>query len=374
MSVSSRAAVGLGDGKFELADLQVAEDPAADEVLVRIRAAGVCHTDFDSLGWGKPIVMGHEGAGEVVAVGENVREVKAGDRVVLNWAISCGECFQCQRGNFAICERNSPVAGFEPLRGHARVEATLRANGQPIERSFNIGTMSELTMVRKEAVIKIPEDNGISFVSACIIGCGVMTGYGSVVNAAKVEPEASVVVIGCGGVGLNVIQGARIAGAGRIIALDLSADRLKMAEQFGATHTIQTDKNDRGLLQAAAEVKVLTERRGADYAFEATAVPALGAAPLAMIRNAGTAVQVSGIEEDLTIDMNLFEWDKTYLNPLYGLCHAPVDFPKLLALYQSGDLLLDEMITRTYSLEQLGDAFADMHSGKNAKGVIAMDN
>lgn len=372
--MKSRAVIALGNGKCELADLQVAENPAADEVLVRIRAAGVCHTDFDSLGWGKPIVMGHEGAGEVVAVGENVREVKAGDRVVLNWAISCGECFQCQRGNFAICERNSPVAGVEPLRGHARVEATLRANGQPIERSFNIGTMSELTMVRKEAVIKIPEDNGISFEAACIIGCGVMTGYGSVVNAAKVEPGASVVVIGCGGVGLNVIQGARIAGAGRIIALDLSADRLEMARQFGATHTIQTDQNDRGLLQAAAEVKVLTERRGADYAFEATAVPALGAAPLAMIRNAGTAVQVSGIEEDLTIDMNLFEWDKTYLNPLYGLCHAPVDFPKLLELYQRGDLLLDEMITRTYSLEQLGDAFADMHSGNNAKGVIAMDN
>ena len=147
-----------------------------------------------------------------------------------------------------------------------------------------------------------------------------------------------------------------------------------MAGQFGATHTILCDKNDKGLMLAAAEVKVLTERRGADYAFEATAVPALGAAPLAMIRNAGTAVQVSGIEEDLTIDMNLFEWDKTYLNPLYGLCHASVDFPKMLDLYKQGDLLLDEMITRTYSLEQLGEAFEDMHSGKNAKGVITMGN
>jgi len=266
------------------------------------------------------------------------------------------------------------VAGVEPLHGHARVEATLRANGQPIERSFNIGTMSELTMVRREAVVKIPEDNDISYESACIIGCGVMTGYGSVVNAAKVEKGAAVAVIGCGGVGLNVIQGARIAGAGRIIALDLSAERLEMARQFGATHCIQTDNSDRGLLQAAAEVKVLTERRGADYAFEATAVPALGAAPLAMIRNAGTAVQVSGIEEDLAIDMNLFEWDKTYLNPLYGLCHAAVDFPQLLALHQSGELLLDEMITRTYSLEHLGDAFKDMHAGRNAKGVLTMDN
>ncbi|MFK5921104.1 MAG: alcohol dehydrogenase catalytic domain-containing protein [Verrucomicrobiota bacterium] len=369
--MKSRAVIALGDGSFELTDLQVAEDPGGDEVLVRIRAAGVCHTDYDSLTWGKAIVMGHEGAGEVVAVGENVKTVAAGDRVVLNWAISCGECFQCQRGNFAICEKHSPVASPTPLEGHARVEATLRGNGQPIERSFNIGTMSELTMVRKEAVVKIPEGNDISYEAACIIGCGVMTGYGSVVNAAKVEAGSSVVVIGCGGVGLNVIQGARIAGAGRIIALDLSAERLVMAQQFGATHIIQTDKNDKGLLNAAAEVRVLTETRGADYAFEATAVPALGAAPLAMIRNAGTAVQVSGIEEDLTIDMNLFEWDKTYLNPLYGLCNAPVDFPKMLELYQQGDLLLDEMITRTYKLDQLGEAFADMHSGNIAKGVIS---
>lgn len=370
--MKSRAVIALGNGKFELADLQVSEDPGVDEVLVRVRAAGVCHTDYDSMNWGKAIVMGHEGAGEVVAVGDSVTEVAVGDRVVLNWAISCGECFQCERGNFAICEKHSPVTAPTPLQGHARVEATLRDNGQPIERSFNIGTMSELTMVRKEAVVKIPDDNDISFEAACIIGCGVMTGYGSVVNAAKVKAGSSVVVIGCGGVGLNVIQGARIAGAARIIALDLSEERLAMAQQFGATHVIQTDKNDRGLLRAAAEVKVLTQTRGADYAFEATAVPALGAAPLAMIRNAGTAVQVSGIEEDLTIDMNLFEWDKTYLNPLYGLCNAPVDFPKILALYQQGDLLLDEMITRRYALDQLGEAFADMHAGRNAKGVITL--
>ncbi|MCF6311332.1 MAG: alcohol dehydrogenase catalytic domain-containing protein [Verrucomicrobiales bacterium] len=374
MTTLARSIIALGDGSFELTDLQVAEDPGVDEVLVRIRAAGICHTDYDSLNWGKAIVMGHEGAGEVVAVGDNVTEVAAGDRVVLNWAISCGECFQCQRGNFAICEKHSPVASPTPLGGHARVEATLRSNGQPIERSFNIGTMSELTMVRKEAVVKIPQGNDISYEAACIIGCGVMTGYGSVVNAAKVEAGSSVVVIGCGGVGLNVIQGARIAGARRIIALDLSAERLVMAQQFGATHVIQTQRDDVGLLRAAAEVRVLTETRGADYAFEATAVPALGAAPLAMIRNAGTAVQVSGIEEDLTIDMNLFEWDKTYLNPLYGLCNAPVDFPKMLELYQQGDLLLDEMITRTYSLHQLGEAFADMRAGRNAKGVITMDD
>jgi S-(hydroxymethyl)glutathione dehydrogenase/alcohol dehydrogenase len=244
-------------------------------------------------------------------------------------------------------------------------------DGRPISRSFNIGTMSTHTVVRREAVVKIPFE--MPFTSACIMGCGVMTGYGSAVNAAKVEPGSSVVVIGCGGVGLNVIQGARIAGAVTIIAVDLTEARLDMSRKFGATHLIQASADDRNLMDAASRVKALTEGRGADYAFESTANPALGAAPLAMIRHGGTAVQVSGIEQDLTIDMNLFEWDKTYINPLYGKCCPEQDFPRLFALYRQGKLLLDELVTRTYRMDQLADAFADMHAGVNAKGVIVMD-
>jgi S-(hydroxymethyl)glutathione dehydrogenase/alcohol dehydrogenase len=212
------------------------------------------------------------------------------------------------------------------------------------------------------------------FESACIMGCGVMTGYGSVVNAAKVEPGSSVVVIGCGGVGLNVIQGARIAGALTIIAIDLSETRLQMARQFGATHTLQARREDEGLKEAADQVRGMTGGRGADYAFEATANPALGAAPLAMVRHGGTAVQVSGIEQELTIDMNLFEWDKTYLNPLYGKCCPERDFPRLFGLYQSGRLLLDELVSKRYRLDQLGEAFEDMHAGRIAKGVIVMNH
>jgi len=209
--------------------------------------------------------------------------------------------------------------------------------------------------------------------SASIISCGVMTGYGSVVNTAKLDAGSSAVIIGTGGVGLNAIQGARISGASKIIAIDINAERLEMAKQFGATHTILADKNDVGLINASEKVKTLTNGRGADYAFECTAVPALGAAPLAMVRNAGTAVQVSGIEEEITIDMSLFEWDKTYINPLYGKCRPQIDFPKLVNLYHKGDLLLDEMITQTYPIENLQQAFDDMLSGKNAKGVIVFD-
>ena len=167
-----------------------------------------------------------------------------------------------------------------------------------------------------------------------------------------------------------MIQGARIAGAAKIIAVDVNPLRLDMAKSYGATHTVLADRADKGLLQAAQVVKAMTSGRGADYAFECTAIPDLGAAPLAMVRNAGMAVQVSGIEQEISIDMNLFEWDKLYINPLYGKTRPQIDFPILQELYAKGDLLLDQMVTRTYALDQLAEAFADMHAGKNAKGVI----
>lgn len=365
--IQCKAAVADGQGGFSMQTIAVA-DPIGDEVLVQIKAAGICHTDWDSQSWGKALVMGHEGAGVVLKVGPQVKSIQVGDPVMLNWAIPCYDCFQCQEGNQHICERNSAVtAGNKLSQGHATFEST-RHHGEPIERAFSLGTMSEYTLVREAACVKIGVE--MPFPSAAIVGCGVMTGYGSVINAAKVRAGSSVVVLGTGGVGLNVIQGARIAGAGKIIAIDVNPVRLEMALKYGATHSILADKADTGLLQAAQVVKTMTQGRGADYAFECTAIPELGAAPLAMVRNAGTAVQVSGIEQEIVIDMNLFEWDKVYINPLYGKCRPQIDFPILQALYAKGDLLLDEMVTRTYPLEELAQAFADMHGGKNAKGVI----
>lgn len=371
MSIQSKCAIAKGDGTFSIETVTIA-NPKEDEVVVKIKAAGLCHTDYDSLTWGKPIVIGHEGAGIVTHIGSNITEFKVGDKVILNWATPCMKCFQCQEGNQHICENNSPVTaggnGYTP--GHAHLEGT-KWNDKPIERSFNIGTISEYTLVKESACVKF--ESKIPMESASIISCGVMTGYGSVVNSAKLIAGSSAVVLGTGGVGLNVIQGAKVSGASKIIAIDINEKRLEMAKQFGATHIILADKKDVGLLKAAEKVKNLTDGRGADYAFECTAVPALGAAPLAMIRNAGTAVQVSGIEEEITIDMNLFEWDKIYINPLYGKCRPQIDFPKLLDLYDKGDLMLDEMITKTYPIEALQQAFDDMLAGKNAKGVIVFD-
>ncbi len=368
----SKSAIATGKGDFVIGEVFL-QKPQADEVLVRMKAAGLCHTDYDSLSWGKPIVMGHEGAGVVVEVGKAVNHLKAGDQVILNWATPCLECFQCQEGNQHICENNSPVVagGNGHTPGHAHLEGT-KWNGQSIERSFNIGTLSEYALVKESALVKVSEEN-LNFSAAAIVSCGVMTGHGSVVNSAKLTAGSSAVVLGCGGVGLNVIQACRISGASKIIAIDVNENKLHLAKQFGATHTILADKKDIGLTQAAKKVHRLCNGRGADYAFECTAIPALGAAPLAMVRNAGTAVQVSGIEEEITIDMRLFEWDKVYINPLYGKCRPQVDFPKLMRLYKKGDLLLDEMITKTYPLEKLQHAFDDMLAGKNAKGVIVFD-
>ncbi len=369
MTITCKAAITDGTGKFFVDEIEVA-DPPRDEVLIKIKAAGICHTDYDSLNWGKPLILGHEGAGIVERVGSAVTHVKAGDSVLLNWAIPCMNCFQCNIGNYHICEKSSPVTGqgHSTNLGHAHPSGSLW-KGQEIERSFNIGTISEYTLVKAAAVTKISIEN-LPFECAAIIGCGVMTGYGSVVNAGKVESGSSVVVLGTGGVGLSVIQGAKISKAAKIIAIDINPNRLEMAKKFGATHCLLADANDEGLLKIAEGVKELCEGRGADYAFECTARPELGAAPLAMIRNAGTAIQVSGIEQEIKFDMNLFEWDKLYLNPLYGKCNPNKDFDRIMKHYQEGELLLEEMITARYSLDQLPQAFEDMLNGKNAKGVI----
>ena len=367
--IEAKAAIADGKGGFSIESIQV-DSPGEHEVLVQIKASGVCHTDWDSLNWGRPIVMGHEGAGVVLEVGPGVHRVSVGDDVVLNWAIPCGHCFQCQHGNRHLCENQNQVTAVDYLQGHSALDRTLY-KGKGIERSFNIGTMSTHAVVREEALIK--KNAGIPFTSACIIGCGVMTGYGSAVNAAKVTHGSSTVVLGVGGVGLNVIQGCRIAGADKIIAVDINEQRLEFSKIFGATHTLLADRNDTGLMKAAEQVKAMTKGRGADFAFECTAIPALGAAPLAMVRNAGTACQVSGIEQEISIDMSLFEWDKIYINPLYGKCDPYYDLPRIMTLYDQGSLLLDEMITRTYALDQLEQAFEDMHAGRNAKGVLVME-
>jgi S-(hydroxymethyl)glutathione dehydrogenase/alcohol dehydrogenase len=287
---------------------------------------------------------------------------------MLNWAMPCGRCFQCAIGNQHLCERHNPVVGTG-RREDRRNDTTL--DGHPVLRAFDLGTMSTHSCVRVEALTPLTID--IPFPSAAIIGCGVMTGFGSVVNCARVPAGSTVVVIGCGGVGLSAIQGARIAGAGQIIAVDLKDRRLDMATRVGATHLIKPAADDAELKDVAQQVKAMTDGRGADFAFESTGVPALAATPLRMIRHGGLAVQISGTEQDITVDMRLFEFDKAYINPLYGQCVPARDFPRLLSLYAQGKLLLDEIVTSTYPLDDVATAFDDLLAGTGAKGCLVFE-
>lgn len=368
--ISSKAIISDGNGHYHLDTIDIGEC-ADDEVLVKIAAAGICHTDWDSIQtWDKPFIVGHEGAGYVFAVGSKVTKVAVGDKAILNWAIPCGGCFQCLEGNVHICEVNSPVCGCG-LAGHAKIESSKHKH-KGIERSFHLGTMSEYAMVKQAAVFKLEHD--ISFAAASIIGCGVMTGWGSVVNAAKVNVGASVCVIGCGGVGLNAIQGAKNSGATTIIAIDLTETRIAQAKEFGATHGVIARKEDTDFIDVKEQVRKITGGTGADFAFECTAIPALGSAPLTLIRNAGTAVQVSGIEQRIDFDCELFEWDKIYINPLYGKCNPERDFKRILNLYQQGELKLDELVSKTYTLENIAEGFDDLLNGRIAKGVVIFDD
>jgi S-(hydroxymethyl)glutathione dehydrogenase/alcohol dehydrogenase len=356
----ARAAVQDGDKHFSIEDIELG-DPGPNDVLVQIKASGVCHTDLKGVRvWPSALVMGHEGAGVVLASGKAVTHVEPGDRVLLNWAMPCGNCFNCRLGLRNLCENKPAVP-----------ESRFTLRGKSIGASFGLGTMSTATIVPREAVTKIDVD--IPFTSACIIGCCVMTGYGSVVNVAKVEPGSSVVVLGAGAVGICVIQGARIAGASAIVAVDVNPTKLQYAKSFGATHTILAKREDEELLHASLEVNKLFNGRGADYAFECTSLPGLATAPLAMVRNGGMAVQVSGTEERVPVTMELFEWDKTYITPLYGRCIPERDFPKLLGHYQRKELKLDEMVTGVYRLDDLPQAFDDMLAGKHPKNVVLMD-
>lgn len=231
-----------------------------------------------------------------------------------------------------------------------------------------MGTLSEFTLVRAEAVTPMPA--ALPLHHACILGCGVMTGVGSVINSANVQAHDSVAVLGCGGVGLSVIQGARIAGASRIVAVDKRADSLERAQAFGATDVVQVGGDDPDLQRAADAVRQLTGGRGVDHAFEATGVDRLAFAPLRFVRHGGTALQVSGAHGQAQINVLDFWWDKRYLVPLYGGCQPERDFPRLARWALDGQLNLQAMVTQRYTLDELPQAMDDLLSGCNIKGVI----
>jgi len=364
VAVSGPALIGDGAGGFVLDTIEV-DAPGPGEVRVAIAAAGVCHTDHAALHWPGPLVLGHEGAGHVEAVGAGVAGFASGQPVLLNWAIPCGTCFQCGRGADALCERTHELdpARFGTSRAHA---GATRWRGRAIERAFHLGTFAKYTLTRAEALTPLPPSLPLD--QACILGCAVMTGVGSVVNVAEVARGESVAVLGCGGVGLNVVQGARLAGARTIIAIDRVPARLHRAQTFGATHVLHAA--DGGHEDIVAAVRVLSEGRGVDHAFEATGIPGLAFLPLRLARNGGNALQVSGAHGPATLELPQLFWNKRYLAPLYGGCVPARDFPRLLDWVAHGRLELAALISHRYPLAALARAFDDMLAGHSSKGVL----
>ncbi len=360
----STAIISDGQGTTRLEEILI-RDPRENEVLVEVKSAGICQTDTNKInGLRESFIPGHEGAGVVVGTGQKVQNLEVGDRVLLNWAMPCNDCFQCDRGNKNLCETNSPIVGGKKYFDSELDTASF--NGKSIPRLFNLGTFSRHTLIPETAATKF--DAKLSFSSAGIVSCSVLTGYGSVMHTAKVSKGSIVAVIGCGGVGLNVIQTARLCGAKTIIAIDRDNERLKTSQAYGSTNLIQVVSTD--LVPVIEQVLGLSNGRGVDYSFECTGIPQLAFAPLAMIRHGGTAVQISGVEQELSVDMNLFEFDKKYINPLYGNCDPERDIPEIVSLYTKEKFILDEQITHTFKLEDHAEVFKKFERKEIGKGVF----
>lgn len=282
---------------------------------------------------------------------------KPGDHVVLSWTPDCGRCFYCRIGRPTQCELGPSLV--RPLKRYKKGETA-------ISQMAGIGTMSEYALVHQMSLI--PIDRDLPLDKAALVGCAVMTGVGAVINTAKVEPGSSVAVFGCGGVGLNVIQGARLAGAERIIAIDRLPGKLAQAKRFGATHTLNADDGD--IVEA---VRALTEGRGADYTFEVIGIPEVMAKAYYAARPAGTVVIIGGAapRTRLSISAGMVpRFEKKLLGSYYGSARPRYDMPRLLGLYRSGRLMLDELITRTYPIEEAWSAFQALEAGENIRGLI----
>lgn len=354
---------------FRIETLEL-DAPRAGEVLVQIKAVGVCHSDWHLVtGDTKhpmPVVAGHEGAGVVEAVGPGVDSLQVGDHVILNWAPACGECFYCQHGQTNLCDTyTAPIWAGTMLDGTTR----LRLGDQTVYSYCGLAAFATHTVVIHQACVKIPKN--ISFEAAALVGCAVATGAGAALFTAKVQQNQTVAVIGCGGVGLNCIQGAKVCGAGSIIAIDASPNKADLAKTLGATHAVISSDRD----QVLAQVRALTGGRGPDHVFEAVGTPALQELAFELARPGGT-VTLAGLSP-MGSATNLpgaviVRQEKTIKGSYYGSVNAADDFPTLLSHYTAGRLKLDELITRKYSLEQINEAYEDMVAGKLARGVIVL--
>jgi len=346
------------------------DPPKQGEVLLRVKASGVCHSDLSVVSGviphRLPEVLGHEGAGVIEEVGPGVTRFREGDRVMLSFVSSCGTCEYCTRGRPALCATH-----FAGGRGFMLDDTTrFHKNGVRIHHMSRLGTMAERCVVPESSVVSIDDD--IPLDKAALVGCGVTTGVGAVVRTAEIEYGSSVAVIGAGGVGLNVIQGARLCGALKIIAVDRAPSKLEAAKSFGATHAVNASDGD-----AVDAVRALTGGEGVDYSFEAIGLSATIEQAFHMLRLGGTAVVIGIPRADAMVSLpaTLFPFgERRLIGSFFGSAQSRVDMPRILHLYREGRVMLDELVTRTYRLEEVNQAFGDLEAGRNLRGVIVFDD
>lgn len=342
------------------------DSPKAGEVMIKLAACGVCHSDLSAtngtIPFPPPVILGHEGAGTVVEVGPGVTEFAVGDAVLSSFVAMCGQCRYCTIGRPALCEVGAKTLYTLP-DGSLR---TRDASGAPLNVFSGCGVMAQYATLSTKSVIRIPKDAPLR--QAALVGCGVMTGFCAATNTARVEPGSLVVVFGCGGVGLSAIQGAHVAGAGMIVAVDIDDFKLDLSKLFGATQTL----NARGEENIVKTLRKLTNG-GADYAFECIGSGEIAAQAYGALRKGGHAVIVGVAPPKDTTSIRTasltFE-EKSISGSYFGSARPRVDAPRILDLYRAGKVRLDELITRTYGIDEAPQAFADLQAGKNARGVI----
>ncbi|MGI9149718.1 MAG: Zn-dependent alcohol dehydrogenase [Chloroflexota bacterium] len=358
MAIETRGIVVWQAGASVTPETILVDEPGPGEVLVRIQASGVCHTDLHvqagHIG-APPILLGHEGAGVVESVGPGVQDLHVGDYVILAWRAPCGVCRFCRQGRLHLCAAS--------LNAEPRQHTPAGVYPPPL---LGIGTFASHTVVAARQAI--PVSNAIPAAQACLIGCGVMTGVGAALYTAGVRAGSSVAVFGCGTVGTSVIQGARLAHAGRIIAVDVAPRKLDWARQFGATHTVNSSETD-----AVQAIRDLTDGFGVDFAFEAVGHPDVLMHVLECRDLAGVATLIGVPGRGSTISLSLpryFDLGGSLRVSWYGDCLPSRDFPLLVDWYSNGDLLLDQLITQRVQLDQVQVAFDAMQRGETLKSVI----
>jgi len=359
-----QAAVLRGPEPMKIETLSL-DGPEEGEVRVKLTACGVCHSDLHSIlrarrgALNAPVVLGHEASGVVDAVGAGVRSVEPGDAVVLAFHPTCGHCSYCVRAMPQLCERpdrrSRHVAGERPR---------LRSASGPVAQGIGVGGFAQYAVMPEGGVIKVRKDAPLETV--CLVGCAVTTGIGAVTRTAKVEAGADVAVIGAGGVGLNIIQGARLAGARRIIAVDLHEQKLEEAQRFGATHVVRAGGDD-----TVREVQNIAGGK-LDYAFEAIGRGATVAQALAMVRPGGTAVSVGVNWEPVTVPGTQFLYEKKLIGSFYGSANVHDMIPRLIDLYMDGRIMIDELVSRRRPLEELNEAFEDLEASRVLRSVIQL--